>query len=62
MQRPLMAAVVAGYLLLVGAIWFGLKPPWNWAVGGIILFKGLAFLFIMRKAARIGERKRPPMQ
>lgn len=60
MHRSLLAAVAVGYILLVGAIWFGFDPPWNWAVSGIILMKGLTFLFIMRRAAQIGERKRPP--
>lgn len=55
MKRPLLAGLLISYVLLVGAALLYLELPWNLAVAGILLFKGLVFWAVVLRVGQIGR-------
>lgn len=60
--RPWVRAVLAGYVLLLLALFVFAKAPWNWVLGIIVAAKGLGFFALMRRLERLGARAPAPGQ
>jgi hypothetical protein len=60
---PLLVAVMVGYVLLLAMLLYFLPYPWNYAISSLVLFKGLIFWVVMRKASTLGSGRRiPPLR
>jgi hypothetical protein len=53
--RPWVALVAVAYLVLMGALLFILKSPWNYALAGFVLLKGSIFVTVVGRANTIGR-------
>jgi hypothetical protein len=53
--RPWFALLAVAYLVLMGALLFVLKSPWNYALAGFVLFKGSIFMTVVGRANSIGR-------
>ncbi len=53
--RPWVAAVTIGYVLVLTATFLLVPSPWHYLVSSLVLLKGLIFIAVMKRAARIGQ-------
>lgn len=51
---------LVAYVLLLGAAFWYLESPWNWAATMLFGFKALAFWAVIRQASTLGTGRRLP--